>query len=290
MSYNLLADSLVKENPQLYRMCNPRVLQWENRSLILLKELEKQESHTIDIYCFQELDQFDYDTLFKEKFAQWGYTGVYKKRNGDKYDGCAMFYRNQSVNLVSIATVDYHQNAFIDRDNIGIVGLFDIKQGTQVKRVCVATTHILFNPKRGMIKIAQLRMLLEKAKELIDNQKNDIPFKGVDVSTIPESHMSGQFKGKIPIGHWRSNITGFHEAFNQGNHLTVVTEEIAKKEVCDYIFYGHLKKVPDSQASPKLELVACLELPCKSLEDERGLPTDNFGSDHLSLVSKFRFT
>ncbi|KAF9362902.1 hypothetical protein BGX34_005288 [Mortierella sp. NVP85] len=319
-----------------------------------------------DLY---ELDQTDYDNLFQKQFAQWGYTGVYKKRNGNKHDGCALFFRDQSVKAVSIVTVDYNQNSFIDRDNVGIVGVFDIQQGSQTQRVCIATTHILFTPSRGMIKIAQLRMLLERAKTLIDKEDKEIPLKSVDVSTVPESHMSGQFKGHIPTGSWVNGIEKFHEAFNHTNRQTTITAKAVEvvepvierpqssnvgitgildvsqsimmsksiiegaqgpiisqpfflrsaydisapshdakgsnrvprgqpfttyhllcRQVCDYIFYGNLRqKASDSQAPTKLELVACLELPCKTLGDVPSLPTDKIGSDHLSLVSKFRF-
>jgi hypothetical protein len=68
------------------------------------------------------------------------------------------------------------------------------------------------------------------------------------------------------------------------------TYHLLCRQVCDYIFYGNLRqKASDSQAPTRLELVACLELPCKTLGDVPSLPTDKIGSDHLSLVSKFRF-
>lgn len=68
------------------------------------------------------------------------------------------------------------------------------------------------------------------------------------------------------------------------------TYHLMCRQICDYIFYGNLRqKAPDSRTPTRLELVACLELPCKILGDAPSLPTDKFGSDHLSLVSKFRF-
>jgi hypothetical protein len=44
-------------------------------------------------------------------------------------------YDGDSVKAVSIVAVDYNQNPFIDRDNVGIVGLFDIRQGIGKGRV-----------------------------------------------------------------------------------------------------------------------------------------------------------
>ncbi|KAG0296908.1 Protein angel 1 [Dissophora globulifera] len=429
MSYNLLASSLIVANPHLYRECDQRALIWENRGRALISELEKLESHEkLDFYCFQELDYTDYEETFEPTFKKWGYTGYHKKRNGDKMDGCTLFFRSESVKALALQPVDYNENRFIGRDNVGIVGLFEIRracglngriifldfEGVKAERVCIATTHILFNPSRGMIKIAQLRMLLQKAKSLVDSQGADIPIilcgdlnalphstvinyltaESVSVSLVPDHFLSGQTKGHIPVGHWNNGIAAFHQAFSDSNFssnssssnnalVTTTTTttttttsanankatghsfrfgrsgdvshsvgsrsiinrrsgaasssasasaaEIAGesvisqpfllrsaynisapsrdakgnvrvgmgkpfttyhkmcKQICDYIFYGHLRNADGYSKAPKLELVACLELPCDVVEREIGLPTLEFGSDHLSLVSKFRF-
>ncbi|KAF8939326.1 Protein angel 1 [Dissophora ornata] len=396
MSYNLLAKSLAHANPHLYPNCEPKALEWRHRSQRLLTELEALGSHTYDFYCLQEVDSDDFEQLFSPKFTKWGYTGFYKKRNGNKQDGCALFYRQQRVKALSLHAVNYNENKFIDRDNVGIVGLFEIQQGNETKRICIATTHILFSPARGMIKIAQLRMLLENAKQLIDREEANTPIivcgdmnslpqstvleylttENVNVSIMPETFLSGQTKGFPRIGSWDNKIGAFHEAFHDGDSsmisackTTVVKSIISMdtprldgisesadsirsvealsivetinairpvegssvgpiisqpfllksaydisapsrdsrgnnrarfgqpftsyhahcRQICDYIFYGHLRSAAHSPNAPKLELVACLELPCKEVERESGLPTPIFGSDHLSLVSKFRF-
>jgi mRNA deadenylase 3'-5' endonuclease subunit Ccr4 len=47
------------------------------------------------------------------------------------------------------------------RDNIGIICLLQPKHANlQNERICVATTHIFFSPKRGDVKLAQIQMLL----------------------------------------------------------------------------------------------------------------------------------
>ncbi|KAG0365971.1 hypothetical protein BGZ54_005980 [Gamsiella multidivaricata] len=351
-----------------------------------------------------ELDAKDYEYLFKKKFATWGYEGVFKKRNGSKLDGCALFYRKDRVRAQSIKTVDYNHNKFITRENVGIVALFDIMQGTS--GYYFMSTKMTW---RGMMKIAQLRMLLEAAKSLIAKENMDIPIilcgdlnsvprsavinyltnESIDVSTMPETHLSGQVSGLFRQGIWDNNIKQFHEAFGDTRRSTSIrkvstsvksaivatgglhapsahdaaeasistgtvqsiltlgikettessqvvvlgSEEMPEcgpvisqpfllesaydinipsldakdsnrgktgqlfttfhsgaKLICDYIFYGHLRTAAGSQNLPKLELVACLELPCRELEGGTGLPTATFGSDHLSLASKFRFT
>ncbi|KAF9438406.1 Protein angel 1 [Entomortierella beljakovae] len=169
MSYNLLADSLAKANPHLYRTCARHAMKWENRSRTLLTELQKLESHSLDFYCFQELDSKDYEGMFKKQFSQWGYTGFFKKRNGDKHDGCAIFFRNKS-------------------------------------------------PNKGMIKIAQLKMLLEKAEKAISEHGMNIPI------AIDSRYMSGQVLNKSRPGYHDNSIREFHEAFGSllGSYTTPI--------------------------------------------------------------------
>lgn len=35
----------------------------------------------------------NYEETFEPTFNKWGYEGYYKKRNGGKKDGCALFFR-----------------------------------------------------------------------------------------------------------------------------------------------------------------------------------------------------
>ncbi|KAG0331635.1 Protein angel 1 [Podila horticola] len=172
MTYNLLSKTLCQSHKELYSNCHPKSLNWGKRSAALLREIKSLD---LDIYCFQELDQDDYTGLFNPTLRSWGYTGFYQRRTGDRNDGCALFYRNQKVTAVLIRGVEYNQNQFIGRDNVGIVAILEVTQGRSKKRICVATTHILFNPRRGMVKIAQLKMLLESARLLIEDQDEDIP-------------------------------------------------------------------------------------------------------------------
>ncbi|KAF9189113.1 Protein angel 2 [Haplosporangium sp. Z 11] len=400
MTYNLLAKSLAQSNSHLYNYCGKRIIQWKYRNQVLLAELE---SRLLDIYCLQELDIDDYYDIFQPTFLKWGYTGFFKKRNGKKKDGCAMFYRNESVKAVSIHGVDYNLNHFTNRDNVGIVAMLDIKQGNETKRVCVATTHILFNPKRGMIKIAQLCILLQEAKNLIEREEHDVPIvlcgdlnslphsiviqyllsDHVNVSLVPDAYLSGQTPGIPPNGTYKNTIAEFHNSFlgRNGNSSIVTSTTTTEssvamvditgsntvihenqslevktlkkhfkntmvgppnedpilsqpfllrsaydintvpnkngniwagtgqswttyhghcKQTCDYILYGHLRSSsssssPTSSSSssqpsqPMLSVVSCLELPCDLIRGQKGLPTADFGSDHLSLVAKFRF-
>ncbi|KAF9542434.1 hypothetical protein EC957_001949 [Mortierella hygrophila] len=124
MTYNLLSKKLALKNRQLYNRCAKSDIKWENRSQLLMQELRSQ---MLDIYCLQEMDREHYVSFFQPAFQEWGYSGVFKKRNGNKPDGCAIFFRNKTVKAVKLLGVNFDENAFKRKENIGIVGIFDIK-------------------------------------------------------------------------------------------------------------------------------------------------------------------
>ena len=100
-----------------------------------------------------------------------GFDGVYQKRTGTYTDGCAIFYRCALFELVEYKKVQYFNSdkcPLLNRHNVGLVVKLRAraespseKQELDFKRqLCVATTHLLFNPKAGDVKLAQVAMLL----------------------------------------------------------------------------------------------------------------------------------
>ncbi|KAF9939879.1 Protein angel 2 [Mortierella alpina] len=384
MTYNLLANSLAHSNRHLYHGYLNVALNWKQRCAALLAELQ---STNLDIFCLQELDEQDYLHAFEPMFRSRGYHGTFKKRTGSKVDGCALFYLKSRISAQCIDFVEYQANAFArTSENVGIVAILDvIGQGsTPTKTICVATTHILFNHRRGMIKLAQLKMLLDRSEVLMRQQPCAIPIvlcgdlnlvpdsllmrflmsKYVDVSKMPENFMSGTggvYHG--PVKYFENNLGRFHHAFavtagpgtgmiglpavvdphgygnvNMTNHplntglnpLDPIVSQPFDFEnaysgrksfgrhgeihyqnaesynrqwttfhkhariTCDYILYGHLRGSPPCKghrghpgSRHGLEVSARLKLPCTELSATYGMPTLDFGSDHLSLAAWF---
>ena len=54
-------------------------------------------------------------------FLLAGYDGQYKKRTGEKHDGCATFWRMSKLELHDYRCVEYNvaPNSSLDRDNVG---------------------------------------------------------------------------------------------------------------------------------------------------------------------------
>ena len=131
--------------------------------------------------------------------ADLGYSGQYKQRTGGKDDGCATFYKTDKVNsrmelqnimlalpnensvtpvifcfqflLEETTTVEYHQPGVfcLDRDNIALIlrlAVKDVDDDDNTARFVVANTHLLYNPKRQDVKLAQSVLLMAGEEKL----------------------------------------------------------------------------------------------------------------------------
>ncbi|XP_037603061.1 protein angel homolog 1 [Sebastes umbrosus] len=176
MSYNILAEDLLEANEQLYTHCPLEVLDWSYRCSLLLEEIHKWKP---DILCLQEVQENHYHEQLYPVLSQMGYTCVYKRCTGTKTDGCATCYRSSCFSEVSVTTLEFFrpEMELLDRHNVGIVLLLRpvVTQGSEVKAkglpLCVANTHLLFNPKRGDVKLAQLAIMLAEIDSVVKSCK-----------------------------------------------------------------------------------------------------------------------
>ncbi|XP_077522135.1 protein angel isoform X1 [Amblyomma americanum] len=169
LSYNVLAQGLLEDNPYLYQHCSEEVLQWPLRRQNLLSELREANA---DILCLQELQEDHYEADFRPELEKMGYGCLYKQRTGDKRDGCGIFFKKSMFELDRFEPVEYSRSEVpvLDRDNVALIAMLkpqgrDIRLGGDF-RLCVSTTHLLFNPRRGDIKLAQLCLLLAEIDRL----------------------------------------------------------------------------------------------------------------------------
>uniref|UniRef100_UPI003AAEE693 protein angel homolog 1 n=1 Tax=Centroberyx gerrardi TaxID=166262 RepID=UPI003AAEE693 len=172
MSYNILAQDLLEANQGLYTHCPLEVLEWSYRCPLLLEEILKWAP---DILCLQEVQENHYKEDLHPVLSQMGYTCVYKRRTGTKTDGCATCYRGDRFSERSVSLLEFFrpETELLDRDNVGIVLLLQpvVTQGSEVKAkgppLCVANTHLLFNPRRGDVKLAQLAIMLAEIDSVV---------------------------------------------------------------------------------------------------------------------------
>lgn len=102
-----------------------------------------------------------------------GYHCEYKMRTGRKPDGCAICFKHSKFSLLSANPVEFYRRnvALLDRDNVGLVLLLQPKAPhASCPVVCVANTHLLYNPRRGDIKLTQLAILLAEMARVAQQQ------------------------------------------------------------------------------------------------------------------------
>lgn len=122
--------------------------------------------------CFQEVDKF-HD--LEEDLRVRGYSGIWKMRTGDPIDGCAIFWRTTRFKLMYEECIEFNKHGM--RDNVAQIcvleSLIPNQNGNQLasstcpeglNRVVICNIHVLYNPRRGEIKLGQVRLLLERAQ------------------------------------------------------------------------------------------------------------------------------
>ena len=195
MSYNVLADDLMKRHPELYNQ-PMHVLEWNQRWSRILKEIE---TYKPDILCCQEVQYNHFKSHFTPDLIALNFQGLYKKRTGDKEDGCAIFYKQDKFILEDFDGVEYRQPnvGTLDRDNIALLAKFRpitprLRGTTQYKQrgeireeklnneatncdsFVVATTHLLYNPKRHDVRLAQMALLFAELDRFAYKSRRDL--------------------------------------------------------------------------------------------------------------------
>nr|XP_040055798.1 protein angel homolog 1 isoform X2 [Gasterosteus aculeatus aculeatus] len=233
MSYNVLAQDLLEANGELYTHCPLEVLDWSNRCRLLLDEIQKWKP---DILCLQEVQENHYHQQLCPVLSDMGYTCVFKRRTGTKTDGCATCYRSSGFSEVSVATLEFFKPevAPLDRHNVAIVLLLRpvFTEGSEVKArglpLCVANTHLLFNPRRGDVKLAQLAVMLAEIDRVVKSCKA----KGEDCNII----LCGDFNSVPQKPLYQLITTG--ELYFQGLPAWMISgqEELSEKSHCRRLY------------------------------------------------------
>lgn len=202
-TYNILSQDLIELNRQLYKDCVSEDIEWRNRFNLLQEELSQFKSNII---CLQEVNEDNYDDEIGPLLQSLEYNVIYRKRHTRK-DGCLVAY-DSSVELIRSNWIELGK---IDRDvngNMKNVAIFTLFKFNGVEFV-VVTTHISFSPRRGEVKLNQIRLILAELTEFLDGNSCPVIFAG-DFNTCPFSPIYNFIvKGKLnPIGLRKETFSG----------------------------------------------------------------------------------
>ena len=364
LCFNLLSQDLLELHQDLYTHCSPTYAAWEYRKYYLLEQLIESSA---DILCLQEVHYSAYDSFFSPNLREKNYQGAYKRRTGEHEDGVAIFFNTEKFELVTCRPVEFLRGSILDRDNVAIILKLKVisESSSQDNFLYVATTHLLFNPKAGDVKLAQLCTLLAEIRDLTSRDKETHPliicgdfnclpnsclylfirsgylnykylcrsevagYKKPSSALLPYPLMPPQLGitnacEKIPnpystfykskpddasidsdnsvteqrdksyiLSHPYSFHSVYHHSISQLPHVS--TFHGSAFENVDYIFYSapelEINEQGVYEASRKLKLVSRYSMPTReNLRKFGPLPNKYHSSDHLQLLSKFRYT
>ncbi|XP_063393957.1 protein angel homolog 2 isoform X3 [Cydia fagiglandana] len=322
LSYNVLAQYLLECHPYLYTECTPRNLKWKVRAARLYDEILKLAP---DILCLQEV-QASHLNSFYSKFEKIGYSGIFKRKTGHRHDGCAIYFKHSLFEMQDTVSVEFYQPELpiLNRDNIGMMVKL-VPRHCPDTPIVVVTTHLLYNPKRTDVRLAQMQVLLAEIDRFayFDNGRDASPFRdssdwkkiGVTDNCQHLSVYLNRSKGlptdfcmtKIYNSEYRANLPELEDAsasrgeeygelFNSGAvghgfNLASVYDKVkhdGSPEATTFQDYWVTVDYIYFSCCSSLKLVERLRLPTAAECQALGkLPNDVYGSDHLVLGGTF---
>jgi mRNA deadenylase 3'-5' endonuclease subunit Ccr4 len=183
LSWNLLDPSHI--DPTMYPHCPAWALEASHRRPLLLQRLfsflappsstntPNASPATVvlpDVMCFQEVDG-ELFQLLSSTLAPHGFAGDWKKRTKpETMDGCATFYNRTRFALREVASIEFDKSVnagweWLDRDQVALFHVLeDLRTSPSSgadRLLFISNTHLLFNPKRGDLKLAQIKILTD---------------------------------------------------------------------------------------------------------------------------------
>ncbi|CAI5476134.1 unnamed protein product [Closterium sp. Yama58-4] len=152
------------------------VLHWNQRRHGIVKEIKQ---HSPDLICLQEVDNH---ADLCGAVNKLGYDSIFQCRTRGNKDGCANFWNTKRWSCVGFQSIEFAALGL--RDNVALLTVLKLigenKEGEGVEELeegeerdeenssllVLANIHVLFNPNRGDIKLAQMSRLLSAAHQL----------------------------------------------------------------------------------------------------------------------------
>ena len=188
VSYNILCESATKKYArELYPKQTRKDLQAETRiEKIFEDELQRLKPDVINL---QEVEAKRFKQISK---MMRKYEGYFVKRGKGKTDGVATFFRKSKF-----ATATWSKKptrvALDDEDDDDAFGLVLVLENRKNRSVVVTgNAHVLFAPKNGLVKLAQVKTILEamesaKRKALSNSSSRVMKIFSLDGNFLPNS-------------------------------------------------------------------------------------------------------
>jgi len=181
LSYNVLAQFYIRIHKfELYSSYPEHVLDWNKRSHLLLDTIASQDP---DVVCLQEVEEQHYLTFFSPRMESLGFSGKFLKRRC-RPDGLAVFYRKNMFYLLKFHPIYLDKGVrHMNGDNVAAVLILEpivtISHLSDFgfyypsyEPIVIVTTHLLFTPQRGDVKLAQLAVIFSEIDAIAKKKNN----------------------------------------------------------------------------------------------------------------------
>ena len=194
VQYNILCDSLlpistyiVEDDLKLFPYFS-----WENRRKKILEELKTLEADLISLV------EMENDNEFMKELNNIGYEVAFKPRTGKHSEGCAIAWKVDKYEMIDLLSIGFNMNkdennsnGIYSRDNIALIGIFKVKNKENTI-ILFSTTNLVFNIKRGDIKLGQCYQLVLVLEQLRKKYEDELKNKvyiifSTDLNCTPKS-------------------------------------------------------------------------------------------------------
>ncbi|XP_062981455.1 protein angel homolog 2 [Elgaria multicarinata webbii] len=285
MSYNILSQDLLEDNSHLYKHCQRQILSWNYRFPNILEDIKRLDA---DVLCLQEVQEDQYGIEIKPSLEALGYHCEYKMRTGRKPDGCATCFKSSKFSLLSSNPVEFFRRniPLLDRDNVGLVLLLQPRFSCKpAAAICVANTHLLYNPRRGDIKLTQLAMLLAEMTNVAirdDGRFSPLLLCG-DFNSVPHSPLYNFLReGKLNYEGLAIGKVSGQEQSPRGNRILTIPIWPQSLGISQDCMYEEQQKQLEKEREREETKEASLENSEEIILLAKRLPTDLHHSFRLS--------
>ncbi|KAF9582606.1 Glucose-repressible alcohol dehydrogenase transcriptional effector, partial [Lunasporangiospora selenospora] len=321
--YNILAENYA--TAQMYGYTPSWALAWEYRKELILQEVL---AYSADIVCLQEVELGQYEDYFREQMKQQAdYESVFWPKSRAKtmhekdrrnVDGCATFFKASKFTLIEKHLVEFNHvalqrpdfrktedifNRVMTKDQISVITLLEHKDTKN--KVIVANAHIYWDPA-----FKDVAMLMDELDRL-SAQWTQLPGSGGTIGNSTSGKLPtlicGDFNSVSSSGVYefltKGAVAQGHDDFGDHAYGTYTSEGLAHKMTLKSA-YSHVEELSFTNYTPTFEAVIdhifyssnylnVLGL-LGGVEKEYmsrvvGFPNAHFPSDHIPILSEFKF-
>ena len=294
LSYNILAQDLLVEHLHLYYDIDSKLLKWETRLNKIKEEIGNIQP---DILCLQEMQYNHLKELVLNlssvgKNSKFEY--VFKKKTGTRSDGCAIIYDRNKFKIMSEQCVEYYTDGIVtlNRENIGLMVKFQPLEDASMPFV-VATTHLLYNPRREDVRISQVNKLI---RAIIDFSSNPLITGRLpviltgDFNFTPNSRAFQILtaKRKFNLNSNEQQVNQLSDDFFQMNAIDFENISGASTYQDEWITVDYILLSSTEKNTNSIRINSAYKLPSVEQCWRNGkIPNTVIGSDHFSLAIQF---